>query len=58
MDSESYRRGHEDALELCLSELGQAQNLEDAKSRVTELLGLVKEDKIDRLKHMLHRIRG
>jgi len=57
MDPEGYRRGHEDALELCLYELSNASDLVDAKRRVQELLGLVKEDKLERLKEMLWMIR-
>jgi len=55
MDRESYRRGQEDAVELCLYELSKARNLEDAKRRIQEILGLIKEDKIVRLRDMLER---
>ena len=53
LDKESYRRGQEDAFELCLSEIAKARNLGDAYRRIQEILGLVKEDKLERLKRML-----
>lgn len=53
MSQESYRRGWEDAIELCLYELERAKSLEEAGQKIKELLGLVKEDKIERLKEML-----
>jgi len=53
VDKESYRRGQEDAFELCLSEIAKARDLRDAYKRIQEILGLVKEDKLERLKRML-----
>lgn len=53
MDNESYRRGWEDALELCLSEIQKIKTLNEARIKARELLGLIKEDKIERLKEML-----
>jgi len=53
VDRESYRRGFEDAVELCLAELNDSNILEKAKKRLEEVLSLIKEDKIERLKRML-----
>jgi len=53
LDGESYRRGFEDAVELCLSEISRAKSLEEAGRRVGDVLSLVKEDKLERLKQML-----
>lgn len=53
MDKESYKRGFEDCVELCLYEIQKAENLEEARKRIREFLGLVKEDKLERLKERL-----
>ena len=53
VDKENYRRGFEDCGELCLVETNEAETLEEARKRVREILGLVKEDKLERLKRML-----
>jgi len=53
VDRESYKRGFEDCVELCLSAISESGSLEEAKRRVEEILGLIKEDKIERLKRML-----
>ena len=53
MERESYRRGMEDALELCFHEVNKAEKLEVARNSIKELLGLVKEDKLDWIRKML-----
>ena len=53
LDRESYGRGQEDAFELCLYELNRSKSLDEARRRIEEILGLVKEDKIERLRQML-----
>jgi len=53
VDRESYRRGFEDCAELCLSEVNESESLEEAKRRLQDVLSLIKEDKIERLKRML-----
>lgn len=53
MDKESYKRGFEDCTELGLYEMAKAKTLEEAKRRCEEILGLLKEDKLERLKEML-----
>lgn len=49
----SYKQGFEDALELCISETDQSENKDKALAKMTEFLGLVKGDKLERLKEML-----
>ena len=53
MDSEGYKRGFEDSVELCLSEVSKAKSLEEARKRLEEIWSLIKEDKIERIKRML-----
>ena len=53
LDRESYRRGFEDAAELCLSEINESKTLKEAKQRVETVLSLIKEDKLERLKQIL-----
>lgn len=53
MDNDSYRHGFEAALELCITEVSEADTREKALVKMTEFLQLVKEDKIERLKEML-----
>ncbi len=53
MDRESYRRGFEDATEFCLDEVNDSRSLEEARHRIEEVLSLIKEDKLERLKQML-----
>lgn len=48
-----YERGFTDALELVVSELEEARDLEDAKARVRLLLSLALEHKMTELKHRL-----
>jgi len=50
---DGYRRGFEDAVELCLASINETENLEDARERIQEYLSLIKEDKIERLKKSL-----
>ena len=53
MDSEGYKRGFEDSVELCLFEVSRAKSLEEARKRLEEIWNLIKEDKIERIKRML-----
>ena len=48
-----YERGFTDALELVVSELENAKDLEDARTRVELLLSLTLEHKMTELKHRL-----
>ena len=48
-----YRDSFEDALELCLAEVANAETKNKATAKLEEWLGLVKEDKLERLKQML-----
>jgi len=48
-----YERGFTDALELVVSELEDAENLEDARTRVKLLLSLALEHKMTELKRRL-----
>jgi hypothetical protein len=57
MDNESYRVGFEAALELCMAETSQSESRAGALAKMAEFLGLVKEDKIERLKEMLWNIK-
>jgi len=50
---DGYRRGFEDAVELCLASINETGKLEDARERIEEYLSLIKEDKIERLKKSL-----
>lgn len=52
----SYRDGFEDAVELCLNEIQNA-DCADAILKIKEILELVKTDKIYRLKEMLWQIK-
>jgi predicted RNase H-like HicB family nuclease len=58
MDNESYRVGFEAALELCITETAQADSKEKALAKMTEFLGLVKDDKMERLKEMLWMVKS
>jgi hypothetical protein len=58
MDSDSYRHGFEAALELCIFETTEATTKEKAVTKMTEFLGLVKEDKMERLREMLWKVKG
>jgi len=49
----SYNDGFEDALELCLKEVTKAKVIDEAIRQIKYILGLVKEDKFDRIKKML-----
>lgn len=49
----SYQDGFEDATELCLKEITKAKGMEEAIRQIRYILGLVKEDKFDRIKKML-----
>lgn len=49
----SYREGFEDAVELCLYEASKAVGKKGAIEKLQEILGLVKEDKFQRIKEML-----
>jgi ribosome assembly protein YihI (activator of Der GTPase) len=57
MDNESYRVGFEAAIELCITETVEADSKEKALSKMYEFLGLVKDDKLERLKEMLWHIK-
>jgi hypothetical protein len=57
MDNESYRVGFEAAIELCIAETMQSDSRERALAKMAEFLGLVKEDKVERLKEMLWNIK-
>lgn len=48
-----HRRGLEDGLELALCELDKAENLEECKEAISEMLRMVKEGKFVRLREML-----
>jgi len=48
-----YERGFTDALKLVVSELEDAENLEDARTRVKLLLSLALEHKMTELKRRL-----
>jgi len=50
---EGYRRGFEDAIELCLASINETKSLEDVRKRIHEYLSLIKEEKIERLKQAL-----
>ena len=52
-DTLAYNRGFEDALELCLADLEKTKTLEEAREKVRCYLGLVKENKLERLRKML-----
>jgi len=56
VDSEGYKRGFEDSVELCLFEVSRAKSLEEARKRIEEIWSLIKEDKIERIKRMLWQI--
>jgi hypothetical protein len=53
----NYQEGFEDSLELCLSEVKESSNKEDAVQRIRYILGLVKEHKFDRIKQILGAIK-
>mgnify|MGYP000097142048 CR=1 FL=1 len=53
MDKIEFNHAFEDAIELCLDVTSKAKNIEDAKQRIQEILSLVKEDKLERLKRAL-----
>jgi len=57
-DEVTYRDGFEDALELCLAEVSNAETKEKAVVKMEEWLGLIKEDKLERLKRMLWMIKA
>jgi len=48
-----YERGFTDALELVMSELEDAKDLEDARARIRALLSLALEHKMTELKRRL-----
>ena len=54
-EDRGYRTGFQDALELSISEIS-AQTKEAAQKKLEEYLGLVKEDKLARLKESLFAI--
>jgi len=54
---EDYRNGFEDALELCIAELNDAKDKDASVKKLMEYLGLVKEDKLERLKEMLFNVK-
>jgi hypothetical protein len=58
MDNESYRHGFEAALELCITETTEAKTKEKALAKMAEFLGLVKEDKMERLREMLWKVKS
>jgi hypothetical protein len=53
----SYQEGFEDAAELCLDELKKANDKVEAAERIKDLLELVKQNKFDRIRHMLGALR-
>lgn len=57
MDNESYRIGFEAAIELCMAETLQSESKKKALAKMAEFLGLVKDDKVERLKEMLWNIK-
>jgi hypothetical protein len=58
IDNESYRHGFEAALELCIAETTEAETKEKALAKMTEFLGLVKGDKMERLREMLWKVQS
>jgi len=55
-NSESYKWGFEDSVELCLFEVSRTKSLNEAKKRVEENWSLIKKDKIECIKRMLWQI--
>lgn len=53
----SYEEGFEDAAELCLDEAKRANDKSDIIKRIESLLELVKQNKFDRIRHMLGALR-
>jgi hypothetical protein len=56
--NKSYRVGFEAALELCITETAKAGSKEKALAKMTEFLGLVKDDKMERLREMLWKVKS
>ena len=52
----SYAQGFEDAVELCIAEMEDAESKEKALNKMNEILVLVKENKFQRLKRMLWKV--
>jgi len=53
----SYQEGFEDAAELCLDEAKRANNRGEVIERIESLLELVKQNKFERIRHMLGALR-
>ncbi len=53
----SYADGFEDAMELCLFKLGEAESLHDAVESVQYYLALAKEKKFEQVKQHLGALR-
>jgi hypothetical protein len=53
----SYQEGFEDAAELCLDEVKKSNDKSEAADRIKELIELVKQNKFDRIRHMLGALR-
>jgi len=53
MNSESYKHGVEDSVELCLFKISKAKILRGREKLLKEIWSLIKEDKIERIKRML-----
>lgn len=49
----SYRDGFEDAVEFCIAETEDSNGKQQALEKMEEILLLVKEDKLDKIKKML-----
>ncbi|MDR0470587.1 MAG: hypothetical protein LBH79_02530 [Nitrososphaerota archaeon] len=57
-NEETYWRGYEDAVEMCLTELSAQTEIADAKAIFQMMLGSVKDAKFERLKQKLCIIGG
>ncbi len=53
INDESYRRGVDDALELCLKKVSEARSKDSAITMIRELIEQVKKDKLGRLEGSL-----
>jgi len=53
----SYAEGFEDAAELCLDEAKRSNDKGETIERIESLLELVKQNKFDRIRHMLGALR-
>jgi len=49
----SYNNGIEDAIELCLKEILESKDKDEAVQRVKGLLGFMKTSKFDRIKKLI-----